>query len=138
MGSGVAGQPGGGHCDVKANLAIVGEVLSDEPSQGSSDYSFQAARPSLPCWEATTSISPQAFESEACLFVHCALAHGGNPCAETVRRTGEAERNDVSGTHADDAQLARWDPSATTTASPAGTATRTPAPHRSPPNAGIR
>jgi hypothetical protein len=58
--------------------------------------------------------------------------------SETVRRTGEAERNDVSGTHADDAQLARWDPSATTTASPAGTATRTPTPHRSPPNAGIR
>jgi 1-acyl-sn-glycerol-3-phosphate acyltransferase len=42
--------------------------------------------------------------------VHCALAHGANPCAETVRRTGEAEGNDVSGTHADDAQLARWDP----------------------------
>lgn len=81
MGSGGAGQPGGGHCDVKANLAIVGEMLSDEPSRGSSDYSFQAARPSLPCWEATTSISPQAFESGACLYVHSALAHGGNPCA---------------------------------------------------------
>lgn len=44
------------------------------------------------------------------LCVHCAPAHGANPCAETVRRTGEAEGNDVSGTHADDAQLARWDP----------------------------
>jgi hypothetical protein len=56
-----------------ADLTIVGEVLSDEPCHGSSDYSLQAARPSLPCGETTTSISLQAFESQASM---CALRAG--------------------------------------------------------------